>query len=185
MTRTYGDPPITQDATVEAVVDATEALGFARDLGGSLTHVLVAAVGRALGRRARAGADGGVRDVFVAVSSAEQRISGVGYVPGARDAPLPEVRDAVDDAMADGGATTRPTDHSAILVVQRETPAVEAACPVPVGSAAVLEACPCDGDPLLLSLTLSADGAVLGRVSATELMTEIVRLVERPYRRLV
>jgi hypothetical protein len=48
---------------VQAVVDATEPLRFARDLGGSLTHVLVAATGRALAGFDRATPAGALRRV--------------------------------------------------------------------------------------------------------------------------
>jgi hypothetical protein len=169
---------------VQAVVDATEPLRFARDLGGSLTHVLVAATGRALAGFDRATPAGALRRVGLAVTSREGGLWVAG-IPGAADAPLPAVRDLVDAALADPEAVELVVAESpTVVVVDRGTGDI--VVETLLGSAAaVLEAGPCEGDPGRMPLTLRTDDALVAGETSEDLVARIARLVERPYRRLV
>lgn len=180
MTSIHGDAATTRAPVASTSVDAAEALCFARDLGGSLTHVVVAAAGRALAAESRTE---GATGVGLAVASA--RGIGVVDVPGATTAPLPQVRCEVDAALAGAGLDDVGLERSLALVVV-ETEALHSPTPELLRrSACVLEAGPCAGDPLTLALTLHADGGAVDREQAERLLARIGRLVARPYRRLV
>lgn len=180
MTSIHGDAATTKSPVATTAVDAAEALCFARDLGGSLTDVVVAAAGRALAVEPLLE---GATPVGLAVASG-RRVEVVG-VPGAPAAPLPRVRAEVSAALSGEGADDVEAERwFALVVVDTEAlhpPTQE----LLRRSTFVLEAGPCEGDPLTLALTVHAHGEAVASEQAERLLARIVRLVQRPYRRLV
>jgi len=166
---------------VEAGVDASELQLFARDLGGTVTDVLVAAAGRALAIDAPDAAAGGVG---LAVGAPKGLV--VPVVRNAAFAPLPEVRAEVRRLLtaAHAGATFA-DEPAATLVLDhielRPVGPVRAVQPSG-GQLVLLASQPDDAD---LTLALVADARTVDRPTAERLLRVIVRLVERPYRRLV
>lgn len=184
MTSIHDDAATTGPVLATTAVDAAEALCFARDLGGTLTHVLVAAAGRALAAEPTLGKRLRSAEVGLAVTSAQR--GGVAVVPGARDASLPQLRAEIDVLQrgSQGGRSVAADDHVAIVVVETE----ELRAPAPERlrrASCVLEVGWCEGDPLTLVLTLHADRETVDVARAELLLARIARLVERPYRRLV
>jgi hypothetical protein len=185
MTSIHGDALTAGPALALATtVDAAEALCFARDLGGSLTHVLVAATGRALAvDPVRTGAS---RPAAVALALGSSSTAGVAVLAGACDASLPALRGEIDAVLrgaVEAAGASSPDDPVAIVVVEtdRPHPAVEELLR---RSPCVLEAGPCEGDPLTLALTLRADRRSLDPARAEALLGRIARLLAQPYRRL-
>lgn len=179
MTSVHEDAATAWPVVTTRTVDAAEAICFARDLGGSLSHVLVAAAGRALAvdptrRRRTVGAIG----IVVASTS---RV-GVAIVPGASTDTLPVVRAQVDEALSERTLMDGSCEPPSLVVVEADELGSLRLNPTP---ARVLEATAHDGDPLVLSLTLRDHGAGAVPEEAERLLTAIARLVERPYRRLV
>lgn len=184
MTSIHGDALTAGPAVAGTTVDAAEALCFARDLGGSLTHVLVAAAGRALAAGPTRGEVSGSTGVGLAVGTARSPF--VAVLPGACDASLPALRAEIDAALRGGVdvAEAAPGDGPvALVVVETDQPRLptdellrRASC--------VLEAGPCEGDPLTLALALHADRRALDPARAEALLGGIARLLARPYRRL-
>jgi hypothetical protein len=184
MTSIHGDALTTGPAITATTVDAAEALCFARDLGGSLTHVLVAATGRALAADPAPGDASRANVVGLALGTSRPAL--VAALAGACDASLPALRAEIDAALRralDIADVPPAKDPVAIVVVETDQPCApveellrRAPC--------VLEAGSCAGDPLTLALTLHADRRVLDRARAEALLVRIARLLERPYRRL-
>lgn len=184
MTSVQRDAGVRRSTTVRATADAAEALCFARDLGGSLTHVVVAAAGRALGLLAPPDAPAPGPQVAVLVTGDGQgRLT---LVPGAVRAPLPTVRAEVDDAVLRGLSSTdidAVGPQPALVVIVGE--ASEMVDTDTRGGTRLLESGPADGDPLTLALALHVGADPADVRYAERLLAHIVRLVERPYRRLV
>lgn len=168
---------------VQAAVDSAELTLFARDLGGTATDVLVAAVGRAL--RAdptsllspRAG-------VGLAVPTAAG--VAVPVLAHAATAPLPELRDEVHRlvrAARRGRLAPWETGDPAVVLDHIEFAAGEpgAAGPPAEHSVLVLASQPHGLD---LSLSVVADADLVDARAAAGLLQSLVRLLERPYRRL-
>lgn len=171
---------------VERSVALAEAESFARDLGGTLAHVLVAAVGRALEREPALGwAVAGLgADPAVAVVAPRGGGRVLLAVPEARDAPLPALRRLVDALLAGVRPAGRVVEAGAPVVVA----AVETAGAVPPTPAHDAEAA--------VRLVLAAPDALEGRLAvglpgrpgadaADDLLDAVARLLERPYRRLL
>lgn len=184
MTSIHDDALTAGPTVASTTVDVAEALCFARDLGGSLTHVLVAATGRALAvAPVRSGAP---PRATVALAVGSSPGAGVALLTGACGGSLPALRAEIDAALrgaVDAQAVSPDDDRVAILVVESDRPhppVEELARRAPC----VLEAGPCEGDPLTLALALHADRRVLDVARAEALLMGIARLLERPYRRL-
>ena len=175
MTSVHGDAL----AVFSTPVDAAECLCFARDLDASLTHVLVAAAGRAVAAAdALAGAAGSAE---VGVARLEDGALELVAVPAAtRGATLPAVRDGVDAALRDGARTTT---RLTVAVVPEGLPVASGA--LMPDACCVLGSGPCEGDPLTLLLRLHVDRAAVDPIAAEELLARLVRLLAHPYRRLV
>jgi hypothetical protein len=166
---------------VEATVDSSELQLFARDLGGTVTDVLVAAAGRALVVDAPGDA---VHGVGLAVGGPAGLV--VPVVRNAAFAPLPEVRAAVRRLLtaAHAGATFADEPGAALVLDHIEVRPVGPVRVVePAGGRVVLLASQPDGADLTLALV--ADARTVDRPTAERLLRVIVRFVERPYRRLV
>lgn len=185
MTVVSGDPT-TGRQSFEAHVPGAELHCFARDLGGSTLHVVVAAVGRALGRHAdiaRSLAGDGADPCRVGI-----RV-GTGQVAVVRDAPtasLPHLRDEVDRVVGHarlGSLTGADTGPAPITVVDRGTRQRRATARA--ASGCILEAGPVVDDPQALRLTLGVDRSAIGPEDAMRLLETLARLLAHPYRRLV
>ncbi len=112
-----------RSSVVDTTVPAGDALRFAHDLGGALTHVLVAAVGRALAASPdvetvlddRAGARG------VGLVLGVRRRLTVSIVAAAESDPLPHVRARLDRILAaarDGRFDVDDTPTAAVTIVE-------------------------------------------------------------------
>jgi hypothetical protein len=184
MTAIHGDAMTAVPTLASTTVDAAEALCFARDLGGSLTHVLVAAAGRALAVGPTLGETSASTTVGLVVGTMPSPF--VAVLPGACAASLPALRAEIDAALRGGvdiPVGSPGDDPVALVIVETDRPRVptdellhRASC--------VLEAGPYQGDPLTLMLALHADRRALDPARAEALLHRIARLLVRPYRRL-
>lgn len=170
---------------VEATVDASELALFSRDLGGTVTDVLVAAAGRAL---AQAGAPVGARQcgVGVAVPTDEGVVFPV--VRNAATAPLPEVRSEVArlvEAARSGRLAADDVGDAAMILDHIELGAGDVAGAVNPAECCVLAVAPQSDHGADLALALVVDGRASESAAAERLLAALVRLLERPYRRLV
>lgn len=185
MTVLSGDPT-TGRQSFEAQVPVAELHCFARDLGGSTLHVVVAAAGRALGWHpdvAGSLAGDGVDAARIGIRVDPERIA---VVREASTAPLPQLRDEVDrvvGAARRGRLTGADTGEAPITVVDHGTAGLRDA-PIET-SGCLLEAEPVADDPQALRLTLEVDPAAIRPEDATRLLETLVRLLSHPYRRLV
>lgn len=178
-----------RSSVVDTTVHAGDALRFAHDLGGSLTHVLVAAVGRTLAASPdveailddRVGASG------VGLALTVRRRRTVSIVAGAESDPLPNVRASLDRILAaarEGRIDFDDSPTAAVTVVEHVPIAIPLEA-VPLDQPCVLEASLVGGDPAALELCLHFDGRILAPVQAEDMLSQIASLLERPYRRLV
>lgn len=159
-----------------------EARSFARDLGGSLAHVVVAATGRALDRRS------GLAGGSVGLATVTDTGLVASPVRNAGTAPLPAIRDEVDRVVAAtraGSGGEHPAGLSAVVCVD---PGIEGAdevaarCHAPLLVTAVCDA----DDPTMLRLAVTLEEAGPGTAAdAEEILGAITRLLEHPYRRLL
>lgn len=186
---TVGGDAATEPVTVVGTtVAAVEALCFARDLGGSLTHVIIAAAGRALAASPEVkediGGPGGSDGIRIVIAASGELRAPV--VRGAASDPLPRLRAVTDSVLDEAreGRLTSSGEHAAITIVEHGVvpgPSDLAAPDAPC----ILEVGPLRGDPPVLELRLHVDRRTLDPVRADELLSRIASLVERPYRRLM
>jgi hypothetical protein len=160
---------------IERSVALAEAVCFARDLGGTLVHVLLAAVGRA------AGTDHGV-GVGPAIAVALPATDAL-LVPEACSAPLPRLRSVVDALLAGVRPAERvaPDGLPAILVAVEEPG--EPSLAAPAGGSAVVLLALDDGTALAGRLTVTVGRGGCPE-AADRLLHEVAYLLEHPYRRL-
>lgn len=182
--------------TLQTSARATELALFSRDLGGSVTHVVVAAMGRALLAHPEAcvvvsnhEGSAAVVPVTAAVGVAIPTQSDllVPVVRNAARAPLPAVKAEVERVVSaaragrlaaedSGGA---PTTVSCLEMGLGMFPPI---VNPPQASTFVVEPGPC---PDTVSLTLSIDSRALTLEQAALYLDTLIRLLEQPYRRLV
>lgn len=165
---------------LERTISLVEATRFADDLRGSLFHVLVAAVGRALGQDPGIGWSLGPgpsdpEPAVLAPSGGGQLLA----VPEARTASLPEVRRVVDRLLAGSRPAERVVSRgqSAIVVAVGERPIR----PEPGRAVVRLMA---DGEDGAASLSVRVVSDGVGLSQAEDMLDIVGRLLERPYRRL-
>ena len=186
MTVVSGDPT-TDRQSFEAYVPGVELDCFARDLGGSTLHVVVAAAGRALGTHAdiaRTLAGDGGDPSRVGLRMATGRVAVVRDAPTAK---LPHLRDEVDRLIrraGNGRLTDADTAAAPITVVDHGDGRSRAARPGG-GTGCVLEFEPVVDDPQALRLTVDVGRSTIGPADATQFLETLARLLAHPYRRLV
>ncbi|MGL6280410.1 MAG: hypothetical protein ACRC50_12755 [Gaiella sp.] len=178
MTSIHREAPPSGRVLASRRVDVSEARSFARDLGGTLTHVLVAAAGRGLAASESGATDG------VALAVARLDAVDVIVLPGACSAPLPRLRREIDAALGAAVHDHAHPDQAALAVLDVDAPP-PVLDEVLDRSRYVLEATPCGEDPRGLALVLHAEGRDADRDRAEALLRSVSRFVERPYRRLV
>jgi hypothetical protein len=184
-----GELTTVRPSAISSTLDAGEALSFARDLRGSLTHVLVAAAGRALETaavlRTRLASEQGASGVGVVTVRAGEVV--VWIVRGAGREPLPQLREEIDAillAHREGRRVADAEGPAALAVVEREPGAGSPAASV-AGVPLVLEAESLRGDPTQLALSLHLEPGVIDPAGAEALLFGIAQLLRRPYRRLL
>ncbi len=167
--------------TVGSVVAASELLLFRRDLGGTLTDILVAAAGRALAAHPVLETGG----VGIAVPWREGVL--VPVIANAADAPLPQIRAEVArvvGAARSGMVAPADAGDPAVTVCDRDAggcarmPGRETRRSLLLGFALTDESSP---HP---SLALSLDAGAFGGAEAAPFLRTLACLLERPYRRL-
>jgi 2-oxoacid dehydrogenases acyltransferase (catalytic domain) len=176
-----------QTRELEHVISAAESTCFARDLGGTLMHVLVAAAGRALNHPSIAWSRRDAREVSIGILVHTQLGPITPVVVGAGTESLPRVRAAVDrlvDVARTGELSTTESIRPAVVVHVSRPGDLEP--PAPVDGACVITASSALGEPPLLRLRviLAGDGAE-ARARAADLLADVAHLLECPYRRLV
>jgi len=183
--------------TLRASADATELALFGRDLGGSVTDVLVAAAGRALAAHPEMCVNVEERQagpvvvrvppsVGVAVATGAGLL--VPVVRNAAGAPLADVRAEAQRVVAaarDGCLAAADTGGAATTVSYLELGlgAFPAVVNPPQASILVVE--PASLRSPTLSVTLSVDTRALDESRAACFLATVTRLLERPYRRLL
>jgi 2-oxoacid dehydrogenases acyltransferase (catalytic domain) len=173
-------------AFVEATVDASELALFSRDLGGTLTDVLVAAAGRALAAQAGTRAGGSRAGVGVAVSTVGGQV--IPVVRNAATAPLPEVRSEVErlvGAARSGQLVADDLGNAALIVDHVELGSGDLLRAGTSSDCRVLAVGTLSDNDTAPTLTLLVAAQAAEGEAADRLLASLVALLERPYRRLV
>ncbi len=183
---TESQVPLSVQPELRATIGASELLLFCRDLRGTVTDVLVAAVGRALalhpglGRATPEAATG----IGVTVDTGDGVL--VPVVRNATEAPLPLVRAEVERVVdaARAGRVSPDDLGGSVVTVHDPLPGARVTLPAALPGCVLLVGRPdCDSPELTLELSVGetgVDGEEAGPFFAT-----LVRLLQHPYRRLV
>ncbi len=172
--------------TVEASFDPSDLFLFSRDLGGTVTDVLVAAAGRALGAEGAAAHGSPAPGVGVAVPTPTGLV--IPVVRNAASAPLPDVRSEVGrlvEAARAGRLATDDVGGAALVLDDSELAAGAPGGAVDPSCCGILALASQPDESGDVTLTLVVDTQATATAAAERLLTSFVRLLERPYRRLV
>ena len=174
------------EPALEASIAASELVLFCRDLRGTLTEVVAAAVGRALA--AHPEVCGPARSAETGVGVAVDADGDV-LVPVVRNAwasPLPLVRAEVA-RLVEAARTGRlaPADVGGAAVTVSDLAAGTASTRIEASARCILAVDPPARDSHDLSLALSVKAPEVDVLDAGRFFATVVRLLRHPYRRLV